>query len=528
VACTDGTAPDREFGPAPYDVRYGLADAGQLLSMTSAGSASVAYSYPKAARAGAAVVRPHAVSTVADQHFGYFPTGELKTRTAGPDGPALGLSWTPEHTVATTTGVGVSDSYVYDPAGVRVLRRGADSSVLTVDGAELVLKDGQVTARRAYTYAGVTVAVRTAAGVSWLLGDRQGSSSVTVTASGQVSRDRYRPYGATRTHEITLTDRGFLAKPHDAGTGLDVLDHRSYDPVLGRFASPDPVFQPFTPAALDTYGYAGDDPVNMSDPSGTVLPSDGGAGRACDVRCQRAYANLVRLTEMPTEQAPGFWATAAMVFVDTSARIGNDAVDTVATAGEGYGDIVVLATGGTDAVHLDRAHAPVPYANREDLSRPLASGAEVLIPGTAALKAARGAEGLLAGGRAVARSLLGRSPEATAQEATAAGDVGLSTPGLRPLPGTRVRPDGVPDNWRITGTDSAGGTRYYDPSNPGNSVRVMQGNPNSPYANSQGPYFRWQQNGQPLDMYGNKLPSAKDPAAHIPLDDFTFLPWLFQ
>jgi hypothetical protein len=145
VACTDGAGPDRVFGPAPYDVRYALADAGQLLSVTSAGSAPVAYTYPKAARAGAAVVRPHAVSTVADRHFGYFPTGELKTRTAGPDGPELGLSWTPEHTVATTTGVGVSDSYVYDPAGVRVLRRGTDSSVLTVDGVELVLKDGQVT-----------------------------------------------------------------------------------------------------------------------------------------------------------------------------------------------------------------------------------------------------------------------------------------------------------------------------------------------------------------------------------------------
>ena len=34
--------------------------------------------------------------------------------------------------------------------------------------------------------------------------------------------------------------------------------------------------------------------------------------------------------------------------------------------------------------------------------------------------------------------------------------------------------------------------------------------------------------GQPLDMYGNKLPSKYDPAAHIPLDDFTFLPELFR
>jgi len=110
----------------------------------------------------------------------------------------------------------------------------------------------------------------------------------------------------------------------------------------------------------------------------------------------------------------------------------------------------------------------------------------------------------------------------------AANALGLSTRGLRPLPGTRVRPDGIPDNWRITGTDSPGGTRYYDPSNRGNSVRVTQGSPNSPYPNSQAPYVRWQQNGKPLDRFGNKLPSANDPAAHIPLDDFTFLPEIFQ
>ena len=110
----------------------------------------------------------------------------------------------------------------------------------------------------------------------------------------------------------------------------------------------------------------------------------------------------------------------------------------------------------------------------------------------------------------------------------AAEDVGLSARGFRPAPGTRVRPDGVPENWRITGTDSRGGTQYSDPSNSGNSVRVMQGNTNSPYANSQTPYVRWQQDGQALDMFGNKLPSAKDSAAHVPLDDFNFIAELFQ
>lgn len=35
----------------------------------------------------------------------------------------------------------------------------------------------------------------------------------------------------------------------------------------------------------------------------------------------------------------------------------------------------------------------------------------------------------------------------------------------------------------------------FDPTDPGNAVRVMQGNPNNPYLISQSPYVRWQQNG---------------------------------
>lgn len=46
-------------------------------------------------------------------------------------------------------------------------------------------------------------------------------------------------------------------------------------------------------------------------------------------------------------------------------------------------------------------------------------------------------------------------------------------------------------------------------SSAGNSVRAMPGNPNSPFPNSQRPYVRWQKNGQPLDQFGNQLPSAK-------------------
>lgn len=107
-------------------------------------------------------------------------------------------------------------------------------------------------------------------------------------------------------------------------------------------------------------------------------------------------------------------------------------------------------------------------------------------------------------------------------------DVGLANRGLRPAPGTRIAPDGIPEGWRIEPTRGAGGTLYVDPSNRGNAVRVMQGNPNSPFPNSQVPYVRWQRNGQPLDVHGNVLSTKKSPDAHIPLKDFTFDPVRFS
>jgi hypothetical protein len=113
-------------------------------------------------------------------------------------------------------------------------------------------------------------------------------------------------------------------------------------------------------------------------------------------------------------------------------------------------------------------------------------------------------------------------------DAPKSADPWLSRQGVRPAPGTRVRPQGVPENWRIRGTDTPGGVRYYDPQNPGHSVRVMQGSPGSPYPNSQAPYVRWQYHGQPLDVNGNVLPTARTTDAHIPLQDFKFNPKVYS
>jgi hypothetical protein len=90
------------------------------------------------------------------------------------------------------------------------------------------------------------------------------------------------------------------------------------------------------------------------------------------------------------------------------------------------------------------------------------------------------------------------------------------------------KPEGIPEDWVEKTSKFGGGKIWQDPENPGNSVRVMPGNPNSPFPNSQAPYVRWQLNGQPLDQLGKILPTRSVPEAHIPVENFRFLPELFK
>ncbi len=89
------------------------------------------------------------------------------------------------------------------------------------------------------------------------------------------------------------------------------------------------------------------------------------------------------------------------------------------------------------------------------------------------------------------------------------------------------KPDGIPDDWITRPSLKNDGIRYTDPTNPGNEVRIMPGNPLSPYVNSRIPNVRWSSNGQALDVNGNPV-SLKTPEAHIPLTDYKFDPKVYK
>ena len=62
---------------------------------------------------------------------------------------------------------------------------------------------------------------------------------------------------------------GFCGHEHLDVLGMVNMDGRMYDPVLGRFLSPDPFVQaPDTPLGLNRYAYCMNNPLSLTDPSG--------------------------------------------------------------------------------------------------------------------------------------------------------------------------------------------------------------------------------------------------------------------
>ena len=110
------------------------------------------------------------------------------------------------------------------------------------------------------------------------------------------------------------------------------------------------------------------------------------------------------------------------------------------------------------------------------------------------------------------------APPATAAGAPAAGEEANSGD----------KPAGVPDNWRQEPTKADGGRQWVNPDSPGDRVRVMPGNPDSPNPGQREPYVRDVRNGNRwLDVNGNRVEGKtgrNSPDTHIPVKDYVFRP----
>jgi RHS repeat-associated protein len=107
-----------------------------------------------------------------------------------------------------------------------------------------------------------------AEGIVFFHGDHLGSiTSLTNHEGDELRRVVYEPFGAAVGG--APPQFGFTGQRFEAALGLYDYGARWYDPVLGRFLSPDSVVpDPNDPQALNRYAYALNDPVNLVDPTG--------------------------------------------------------------------------------------------------------------------------------------------------------------------------------------------------------------------------------------------------------------------
>ena len=100
-----------------------------------------------------------------------------------------------------------------------------------------------------------------------------GVAAVTDATGALVEAIRYDPYGAVRSRlgpgGEPAVIASFTGADLDAWSGLLYLGARYYNPVLGRFVSPDTVVRNvFDPIAWSPYTYCAGNPVSYVDPSG--------------------------------------------------------------------------------------------------------------------------------------------------------------------------------------------------------------------------------------------------------------------
>ncbi|MFF3609283.1 ricin-type beta-trefoil lectin domain protein [Streptomyces sp. NPDC002463] len=209
--------------------------------------------------------------------------------TSIPAGQSQSLAYDSEGrtaSVSTTSGTSTvnTSKYLYDADGGLLEQTSAVGSTDTTRILYLFGGTEQITqnvAGKTWTglrnYAGPdgTRITRSSTGsLTYQVTNAQGTATTAIDATSlAVTRRSFDPYGNPRGTKPTSwvapdENRGFLGRPTDTTTGLDLLGARNYDPTLGRFLTPDPLFEAGDPNQMGGYTYAGDNPATSSDANG--------------------------------------------------------------------------------------------------------------------------------------------------------------------------------------------------------------------------------------------------------------------
>jgi RHS repeat-associated protein len=267
-------------------VTYGYNTENELTSaVTTGGSSSTLDYYYDAAgnRCSAAATGTPAVCPTGTNYYAYNADNEL---TAGPTGSytydgAGNQTTSPQLSNLTYNSKNQNSSTTPSGGGaVASAYAGTDSTERTTDGSTTLIS-GNLGIDQSVTSGTTTYFIRNNTGTPigehvgstsyYYLHDNEGSIVAVISASGTVQdRDAYDPYGKITSSSGSVSNPlGYAGGYTDSATGLVKFGTRYYNPGIGLFTQEDPSSE------TAGYIYAGDDPVNGTDPTGTSTESVG-------------------------------------------------------------------------------------------------------------------------------------------------------------------------------------------------------------------------------------------------------------
>ena len=191
---------------------------------------------------------------------------------------------------SSITGVGARSGFRYDSENNLMTHTSVASgqtNVMTYVGGiyERNASSLRIEHRHFVGVGGTVVAIHTASTgqpsqLRFVHKDHLGSvQSITDLSGAAVERFSYDPHGRRRgdnweevpsgSRSSQITERGFGGHVQLDALEIVHMGGRAYDPVLGRFTTPDPFIQSAAAVqAFNRYSYVGNNPVSMVDPSG--------------------------------------------------------------------------------------------------------------------------------------------------------------------------------------------------------------------------------------------------------------------
>ncbi len=246
-------------------LNYSYNEIGNMLSNSQLGT----YGYNTS---GSTSVRPHAVTTAGTNTYDYDANGNMIL------GAGRIITYDFENRPDSVIKDGTTTTFVYDGDGGRVKK--SDGTTTTTYIGKLYVCEGTALPLSCVKFifsGGQRIAMEQVpvgggpGSLSYFHADHLGSTSVLTDANGvSEENNTYYPYGDTHTHTGTSdVAYKYTGKEKDTTTGLYFYEARYYDPVLGRFISPDTIVPSATdPQTLNRYAYVYNNPIIYTDPSG--------------------------------------------------------------------------------------------------------------------------------------------------------------------------------------------------------------------------------------------------------------------